>query len=477
MNDLKVDELRSMAKSMSIKGYSKLKKSDLINTIVSSPQYQRTRSPQKTRAPQRTQFTDLVFDTLSVICNQSSIKDLRNIKDSNREIREACTPILEEKINKLQISAGGNHSLALDEYGNVWSCGDNGYGQLGLGGGATRTNKVSLGDNKNRNKFTKTKLNNIQQISAGKYHSLALDNQGNVWSCGNNDYGQLGLGGGATRTNSVSLGDDKNRNVFTKTNMKNVVAISAGSLHSLALDKSGNVWSCGDNEEGQLGLGNNTKTNVFTKTNINNVVAISTGSYYSLALDSNGNIWSCGWNKDGQLGLGGKKNRNLFTQTNMNNIIQISAGDAYSLALDNSGNVWSCGLNEYGQLGLRDYNDRDLFTRTNLGNIKQISAGYNYSLALDDKGYVWGCGLNYYGQLGLGDNIIKNIFTKTKLNNVIKISAGGNHSLSLNNDGNVLSCGFNRVGQLGLGGGATRTNSVSLGNKKNKDVFTKTNIF
>jgi alpha-tubulin suppressor-like RCC1 family protein len=482
MNNLgskKVDELKSMAKSMGIKGYSKLRKTDLINTIVSSPQYQRTitrpksrspqrtitrpksRSPQRTitrpksRSPQQTQFTDLPPDMFGVICNQSSIKDLRNIIDTNRALRDACTPILKEKINKLQISAGFNHSLALDENGNVWSCGYNPYGGLGLG------------DYSNRNIFTKTNLGNIKQISGGKYYSLALDNNGNVWSCGFNRYGQLGLG------NYV------NKNIFTKTNLGNIKQISAGGNHSLALDNSGNVWSCGNNMSGQSGLGyNNDNTNVFKQIpNLTNIKQISVGEEYSLALDNKGNVWSCGDNPYGQLGLGNNNNSDVFTQTKLRNVIQISAGGKHSLALDNNGNVWSCGFNGYGQLGLGNNDDNtNLFKQTSfvreevarqlpLTNIIQISAGGYHSLALDNNGNIWSCGFNEFGQLGLKDNENRYLFKKTKINNIVKISAGNDYSLSINNDENVLSCGLNFKGQLGIG------------NNSKKNIFTKTNIF
>jgi alpha-tubulin suppressor-like RCC1 family protein len=395
LNSKSVVELKSMAKSMGIRGYSKINKNEVIDMIYNSPQYQRPRS----KSPSRTQFTDLPLEMFGEICNQSSIKDLRKIVVTNKELRKICTPILQEKMKKLKISAGGYHSLALDEDGNVWSCGRNNEGQLGLS------------DNNPRNVFTKTNLTNVIAIGGGDDHSLALDKNGNVWSCGNNDYGQLGLG------------DINDRNVFTQTNIKNVVAISCSMSininrgHSLALDNKGNVWSCGNNEYGQLGLGDNNKRNKFTQIpKLSNILAISAGEGYSLALDINGNVWSCGDNIDGQLGLGDYNDRNVFTQTNMNNVINISTSDGHSLALDNKGNVWGCGRNNLGQLGLGNNNNKKRFTKIlNLLKIISISAGGSYSLALDSKGNVLSCGVNEEGQLGLGDKKTRKIYTKTNL--------------------------------------------------------------
>ena len=83
---------------------------------------------------------------------------------------------------KIKMAASRNYySVFLDEDGSVWTCGYNGYGQLGLG---------HFG-----NTSTPSKIENIPKmssISAGYYHTLLLDENGEVWTCGYNAYGQLG---------------------------------------------------------------------------------------------------------------------------------------------------------------------------------------------------------------------------------------------------------------------------------------------
>jgi alpha-tubulin suppressor-like RCC1 family protein len=93
-----------------------------------------------------------------------------------------------------RITTGGAHSLALGGDGTVYAWGDNFYGQLGDGSNTDRPTPVRtlkglysgttyLGDNSG---------NPIVDISAGMNHSLALDGNCTVYSFGRNHKGQLG---------------------------------------------------------------------------------------------------------------------------------------------------------------------------------------------------------------------------------------------------------------------------------------------
>lgn len=75
------------------------------------------------------------------------------------------------------VSCCGRHTVAIDVEGNLWACGNNEYGQLGLQ------------DNIDRNVFAKVRLND----DTGDNHTITLDIKGNLWSCGDNEYGQMAL--------------------------------------------------------------------------------------------------------------------------------------------------------------------------------------------------------------------------------------------------------------------------------------------
>jgi alpha-tubulin suppressor-like RCC1 family protein len=85
------------------------------------------------------------------------------------------------------------------------------------------------------------------------------------------------------------------------TNVSNIIAVAAGSSHTLALDAFGKVWTWGDNTEGELGRSGATATPGQVP-NLSNVVAIACGSQFTLAVTSNGQVCAWGNNGDGQLG-------------------------------------------------------------------------------------------------------------------------------------------------------------------------------
>jgi len=82
---------------------------------------------------------------------------------------------------------------------------------------------------------------------------MALDNNGNVWTWGDNSYGQLGDGTNQRRLTPVKVvaGDQYGTTGY----LEEIVSISAGYWHCLAVDKYGIVYSWGKGNEGRLGLG------------------------------------------------------------------------------------------------------------------------------------------------------------------------------------------------------------------------------
>ena len=146
------------------------------------------------------------------------------------------------------------------------------------------------------------------------------------------------------------------------------------SYHSLILENDGTLWGCGQNNYGQLGLGDNNNRNIFTQVTTNDVKSVYCGDSHTFILENDGTLWGCGRNNEGQLGLGDTANRNTFTQitTNANDIKEIYCGFYHTLILKNDNTLWGCGHNEYGQLGLGDTTNRTTFTQvtTNINDIK-----------------------------------------------------------------------------------------------------------
>jgi alpha-tubulin suppressor-like RCC1 family protein len=211
-------------------------------------------------------------------------------------------------------------------------------------------------------------------ISAGDYYSLILSSQGQVYSFGYNDCGQLGLGDRENRDipTLISLGSRNN---------DPIVAISAGCHHSLILTSRGQVYSFGRGEYGQLGTGfisNQVIPSPILNQNIGIIVALAAGESQSLILNSQGQVYSFGDNPNGELGLkyGGigthlptliETVEGLDGQEPIGFIMAMAAGEHHSFLLDSRGRVFSFGINHSGQLGLGDKMCR--FTPTLVRNL------------------------------------------------------------------------------------------------------------
>ena len=329
------------------------------------------------------------------------------------------------------VATGHSYSMTIDVDGNLLTCGRNDYGQLGDG---TTTNKTIPVKIKPDTKFI--------QIAAGKSNSLAIDEDGNLWTWGQNDYGQLGDGTTENKTSPIKIKPD------TK-----FIQISAGSDFSVTIDSEGNLWTWGHNGNGQLGDGTQIdRLKPVQITSGTKFKQISVGGSHSLAIDEDGNLWTWGSNSDGQLGVGTQSPKLIPVQiTSSTKFTQISAG-CYnnSFAIDEEGNLWACGRNYEGQLGDgTKINKLSLVQITKGIKFKQISAEVYRSFAIDSEGSLWAWGNNYSGELGDGTKIDRlkpvRIMKGIKFK---KISAKFHHRLAIDEEGNLWAWGEGRVGEL-----------------------------
>lgn len=214
-------------------------------------------------------------------------------------------------IPPIAISSGTGETLALKGDGTVWSWGYNNYGQLGINNTIDQTSPVQvlgLGGT--------GALSGMTAVSAGTYFSLALKSDGTVYAWGGNFYGMLGNNSVTNSKVPVQVVDVGGSGILS-----NVVAVSAGGDHSLALKSDGTVWAWGRNTYGQLGTNNITEQHAPVQVldvggsgNLSGIIAISAGNYFSLAIKSDGTVYAWGRNNSGQLGINNTTDQRFILQ-------------------------------------------------------------------------------------------------------------------------------------------------------------------
>lgn len=323
------------------------------------------------------------------------------------------------------VSAGYDHTLAVNNDGTVWAWGNNEYNKLGDGSSINRYTPVKV---KN--------LSDVKAVSAGYRHSMALKNDGTVWTWGYNGSGQLGNG---DRYGDVSIPTQV-------VDLTDVVAIAAGRDHSIALKSDGTVWTWGYNYYAQLGDGTKIdRIRPIQVQNLTDVKEIAAAYYHSIVLKKDGTVWSWGYNPNGQLGNGTNQESLIPAQVkNIHGVKSISAGQESSFAIKTDGSVWRWGY--IWSQGIEKLPVQEL----NIQGVENISVGYNHVIALQKDGTIWTWGYNNNGQLGDGtyDSTSSPVQVKD-INEVLSIEAGFYHTAAVKSDGTIMSWGNNNFGQLG----------------------------
>jgi alpha-tubulin suppressor-like RCC1 family protein len=205
--------------------------------------------------------------------------------------------------------------------------------------------------------------------------------------------------------------------------VRNVIDISAGGGHSLALKDDGTVLAWGANEDGQA-----SPPEVYQ-----DAVAVEAGALHSLVLRRDGTVSAWGNNFAGQTAV----------PEGLSGVVAISAGAYHNLALGRDGSVAGWGFDDYGQAAIP----------ADLTNVVAVAAGGFHSLALKSDGTVVAWGSAWGGTTSVPEG----------LDGVIAISAGAWHSLALRHDGTVVAWGFNDEGQTQVPEGLSGVTAISAG--------------
>lgn len=315
---------------------------------------------------------------------------------ANGSTTEANLSIIPGLSGVVQVAAGERHSLFLTSTGEVYSCGTNANGQLGRAVASGSATKVNLGVIQG--------VSAITQIFSGNATSFLLTASGQVQNCGENLYGQLGR--------TVSRGSATVVNLGEIPGLSGVVQVAGGPNHTCFRTSAGRAQTCGDNTYGQLGRvvagASQTSANLGEISSLSGVACVAAGETYSLIALSSGQVHSCGTNNEGQLGrlvtAGTATSLNLGVIPNLSGVVQVDACYRHSLFRTSTGQVQSCGLNLYGQLGRIVETGRttviNLGVIPGLSGVVQVATGTGNSFFITSAEQVKNCGNNAYGALG-----------------------------------------------------------------------------
>jgi len=354
----------------------------------------------------------------------------------------------------IAVEAGDSFSFAIDANNNLWAWGDNSAGQIG-DGTLTEFEERShshepwiISVDNNRHRPIKV-MESVASVSAGFNHTMAITTDGSLWAWGS---GLLGDGTIGSNHTPVKIMDD-------------VASVSAGFGYTLVIKTDGSLWAWGMNTSGQLGDGTGGHGRYSKNTPVkimDDVVYVSTGFSHSMAITADGNLWAWGWNNNGQIGDGTRRGDRHSPVIIMGDVASVSAGTYHTMAITTDGSLWGWGANWNGELGdgtvdTRKWNEDEGFwffenrpTPTKImDSVAAVSVSHSHTMAIMKDGSLWAWGDGYGA-------------SPAKIMDSVTMVSTGLHTIVLDADGSVWTWGRNRFGELGDGTTSDRSFPVRI---------------
>lgn len=360
-----------------------------------------------------------------------------------------------ERFTYVQASAGEQHTVALAADGTVWAWGDNSVGQLG--DGSTTGSLVPA-------PVTGLEGVRIVQVDAGYSHTMALSDDGRVYVWGHGFFGQLGDGQAASSAvpvlvEAAAFGGER------------VAGIDAGPYTSTAVTASGTGYAWGMGHQGQLGDGGGVSRSVPVAVDISaagpgaRLTEIDAGYAHMVALTEDGRVLSWGEDGDGQLGstaVSTSSGTPVLVDTTGAlagvRVVDVAAGGHHGLAVDSEGHAYAWGAGRDGQLGDGSLTGSPVPVRVAAPGgvlLAQVEGGFAFSVALGRDGVPYAWGDNGFGATGgtAGpDPTSRPVAVDLGGTAVTRVSAGWEHATATGPAGGVVSWGNDADGQSGNGG-------------------------
>lgn len=371
-----------------------------------------------------------------LVLGQGDVGQLGLGEDVMQRKKPGLVP-LPEKI--VQVTAGGMHTVCLSESGHVYTFGCNDEGALGRCGPEGVPGKVELEEK-------------VVQVSAGDSHTVALTDDGSVyiWGSFRDNNGVIGL-----------LEPLKTSPTPIKVPVaETFVKVASGNDHVALVTLEGNLYTAGTADQGQLGRVPECFTDRGGRQGLKRLLMpqmvkvkgkvrftdVFCGSYMTIAVTKDGHAYGFGLSNYYQLGTKSIKicfvpQKLICFKNSTTCWVEFSGGQHHTVCLDSEGHVYSLGRADYGRLGLgpgaAETREPTRVTLTEKANGVTCGASVSYAVTKEGSVYAWGMGTNL--QLGTGEeddewSPVK--MTGQQLENrvVLMASSGGQHTVLLVKD-------------------------------------------
>ena len=368
-----------------------------------------------------------------------------------------------------EVSASGGMSLLLDANGAVWSWGLSYQGR----------DQSSPSDRPGR--LGSIASTRILQVSAGRHHALLLTSSGGVLAFGNNSGHELGTGNRADCYLPTAVAR------FSSSAGCRAIEVSAGDYHSCAVDETGALWTWGSGTNGKLGHGDGgegsswqgsnwpisarvpKRVDALAEVRMRHVCA---GSRHTLAVSSDGRLFTWGGGSKGKLGHGSvdemlfpeevvlipsQRVRRKFYNTRVR---QVAAGTDHSVVLTEGGDVYTMGWGEEGQLGNGEYSQTPLsgfIWQSVPVPVRSLSVPFTEeavnAMSQDEIVHAMQERMGRVTFPRVATNVLARQLLAGQPDNApsVEVAAGDHHTLVRTADGKVFSFGRGFDGQLGHG--------------------------
>ena len=291
-------------------------------------------------------------------------------------------------------------------------------------------------------------------VAVGLHSLLVAPSTGELWSWGDGNSGQLGHG------------DTQDQPVPRRVEAlaaERVVRVAAGSNHCVAVTSTGELWSWGKGYSGQLGHGDTQDQHAPRRVEAlaaERVVQVAAGSDHCVAVTSTGELWAWGDGEEGQLGHGDTQDQLVPRRVEglaAERVMHAAAGSNHTLVVTSTGALWAWGEGEDGQLGHGDTENELVPRRVEALAAERVvhaAAGNSHTLVVTSTGALWAWGYGYTGQLGHGDTQDQPVPRRVEAlaaERVVDVAAGGIHTVAVTSTGALWSWGCGYSGQLGHG--------------------------